>query len=202
MFNIILLLTAFNLWLILLGLGTKVLCARRRMCAAWAPQGYQYDHSWHQERTRLAMLEQIEDPGTIRHLQTLGVTEGWQCLEIGAGGGSIADWLCKRVGSGGHVTATDLETKFLMALDHANLEILRHDIVNDDLPEAAFDLVHERAVLTHIPERDARRLAALRGGRLLPIRFDLRGRASPWDGNDPIPRDKGRRDQFRPAVVR
>lgn len=132
---------------------------------------YAFDHAWQQERARLASLEQFEDPGTIRHLVALGVGPGWRCLEIGAGGGSIAAWLCKRVGPTGHVLATDLETKFLAALDEPNLEIRRHDVAVDDLPEAAFDLIHERAVLLHVPTREqvlARLVRALKpGGWLL-----------------------------------
>jgi SAM-dependent methyltransferase len=132
---------------------------------------YQFDHEWHLERARLASLERFEDPGTIRHLASLGVGAGWRCLEVGAGGGSIAAWLCERVGADGHVLATDLETKFLAALDYPNLEVRRHDITTDPLPEAAFDLVHTRALLLHLPGRDQvlrRLVAALKpGGWLL-----------------------------------
>jgi 16S rRNA A1518/A1519 N6-dimethyltransferase RsmA/KsgA/DIM1 with predicted DNA glycosylase/AP lyase activity len=80
-------------------------------------------------------LEARWDPGTIRHLETLGVGEGWHCLEIGGGGGSIAEWLCRRVGPKGHVVATDLDTRFLEALDYDNLEVVRHNIVTDAVPE-------------------------------------------------------------------
>jgi SAM-dependent methyltransferase len=132
---------------------------------------YQFGHEWEQERARLASLEQFEDPGTIRHLEMLGVGAGWRCLEVGAGGGSIAAWLCQRVGPSGHVLATDLETKFLAALDYSNLEVRRHDVAADELPDAAFDLIHERAVLLHVPDREralARLVRALKpGGWLL-----------------------------------
>jgi len=49
------------------------------------------------------------------------------------------------------------------------MEIRRHNIVSDPLPDAAFDLIHARLVLIHIPEREkvlARLVAALKpGGR-------------------------------------
>jgi SAM-dependent methyltransferase len=115
--------------------------------------GYHFDHEWREERARLASLEQFEDPGTIRCLDALGIGPGWRCLEVGGGGGSIAAWLCERVGPTGHVLAVDLETKFLTALDYPNLAVRRLDITTDDLPDAAFDLIHERAVLLHIPDR-------------------------------------------------
>ena len=138
---------------------------------------YQFDHAWHQERERLASLEQFEDPGTIRHLEALGVGAGWRCVEVGAGGGSIAAWLCERVGPDGYVLATDLETKFLAALDYPNLDVRRHDITRDPLPEGAFDLVHTRAVLIHLPDQRealARLTRALKpGGWLLCAESDF-----------------------------
>jgi SAM-dependent methyltransferase len=132
---------------------------------------YQFDHEWQLERARLASLEQFEDPHTISQLEAIGVGEGWRCLEVGAGGGSIAAWLCERVGPRGHVLAVDLETKFLQALDYPNLEVRRLDVTSDPLPEAAFDLIHERAVLIHLQrpeEAIARFVRALKpGGWLL-----------------------------------
>jgi hypothetical protein len=55
---------------------------------------YTFDNSGAQAATRFAALAAIFDPGTIRHLQDIGISEGWRCLEVGAGGGSIAKWLC------------------------------------------------------------------------------------------------------------
>ena len=76
-------------------------------------RGYAYDHAWARERERLAGLEAALDPGTREHLTRLGVGPGKRCLEIGAGGGSVAFWLAERVAPGGTVVATDIETSFL-----------------------------------------------------------------------------------------
>src|SRR3712207_2281029 len=111
---------------------------------------YVFDNAWQQARDRLAGLEQAFDPGTIRHLAARGVGPGWHCLEVGAGGGSIADWLCRQVGSSGRVVATDLDTRFLEALAYPQLESRRHDIVTDELEEGAFDLIHVRLLLHHL----------------------------------------------------
>ena len=113
------------------------------------------------EGERLAGIQQAWDPGTFRHLTGLGVSEGWRCLEVGAGAGSVARWLCERVGEKGSVLATDIDTTLLEGIDLPNLEVRRHDIVNDALPEGEFDLVHTRLVLIHLPERERvlRRLA-------------------------------------------
>lgn len=137
---------------------------------------YVFDNEWEKERERLAGLEAVYDPGTIRHLEAIGVAEGWRCLEVGGGGGSIAEWLCWRVGDKGRVLATDVNTRFLDALTGPNLEVRKHDIVSDDLPTESFDLVHTRLLLEHLPDRDQalkRIVAALRpGGWLLIEDFD------------------------------
>jgi hypothetical protein len=58
---------------------------------------------------RFAGLEATFDPSTISYLTGVGVTYGWACWEIGAGGGSIARWLAERVGPTGSVLATDID---------------------------------------------------------------------------------------------
>lgn len=50
---------------------------------------YALDNAWEKARRRLALLEQQLDPLSQRRLAELGVSEGWQCLEVGGGGGSI-----------------------------------------------------------------------------------------------------------------
>ena len=47
---------------------------------------YLYDAGWRQERERLAGIESLWDPGTIRQMEVRGVAEGWTCLEVGGGG--------------------------------------------------------------------------------------------------------------------
>jgi SAM-dependent methyltransferase len=114
---------------------------------------YLLEHDWDAEPRRLQLLERHADPTTKRRLEATGLGEGWRCLEVGAGRGSIAHWLAKRVGPPGHVTALDLETSLLEWLDEPNLEVVCGDVLEIDLPERSFDLIHTRAVLMHIPER-------------------------------------------------
>jgi SAM-dependent methyltransferase len=133
---------------------------------------YQFDHQWEKERLRLAALERAFDPCSQRSILAIDAQRGWRCLEVGGGGGSMAEWLCRVIAPDGVVVATDLETGFLEAIGAPNLEVRQHDIVNDPLEEGGFDLVHSRAVLDHLPERDAvlgRLLRALRPGGWLTL---------------------------------
>lgn len=118
-------------------------------------QSYLLDNAWREGRARLDAVEEFLDAGTIALLERRGVGEGWTCLEVGAGGGSIAKWLASRVGATGHVLATDLDTRHLVEIAGlANVEVRRHDIVADTLPDSQFDLIHARLVLEHLRGRD------------------------------------------------
>jgi SAM-dependent methyltransferase len=97
-------------------------------------------------------FERERDAATIRYLEEIGVYSGWQCLEVGGGAGTIAEWLCQRVETAGHVVATDLDTRLLEAIASPNIEVRRHNIVNDDLEIDFYDLVHARYVLLHLKE--------------------------------------------------
>jgi SAM-dependent methyltransferase len=140
---------------------------------------HRYLHSVEQddaEFKRLALQAGIIDPNTIRHLEMRGVSTGWKCLEVGAGAGSIAQWLSRRVGPAGRVVATDIDLRFLQRVGAPNLEVRRHDILNDELEKDAYDLVHCRLLLLHLhePERALRRMAEAvhAGGWLLAEEWD------------------------------
>ena len=129
--------------------------------------GYSLDNTWNQASQRLALLEGQLDPISQRRLTGLGVGDGWQCLEVGGGGGSLTRWLCDQVGPTGRVLATDIEPRLLEQIGEPKLEVRRHDITEEDLPERQFDLVHARWLLHHLPhpeEAIARMVAALRPG--------------------------------------
>ena len=98
-------------------------------------------------KERPGAFERERDAATIRYFEEIGLSGGWHCLEVGAGAGTIAEWLCQRVGTAGHVVATDLDTGLLEAIISPNIEVRRHNIVNDDLEIACYDLVHARYVL-------------------------------------------------------
>ncbi|HEV7662159.1 MAG TPA: methyltransferase domain-containing protein, partial [Chloroflexota bacterium] len=141
-----------------------------------ASSAYILDNALEQARERLSAGAEWLDPWTIGQLEAIGVGQGWACLEAGAGGGSITKWLCKRVGEQGRVLATDIDPRFLGVLSYLNLEVQRHDITTDALPENQFDLAHARLLLCHLPSRDlalSRMIAALKpGGWLVVEDFD------------------------------
>jgi SAM-dependent methyltransferase len=135
---------------------------------------YVYDQSFTEERERLAGIERLWDPGTRRVLAQLGLGPGWRCLEVGAGGGSTTAWLAEQVGESGSVLATDVYTKFIEALELPNVEAREHNVLEDELPEAEFDLATSRLVAEHLgPEVIRRMVPALKpGGVLLTEDYD------------------------------
>jgi SAM-dependent methyltransferase len=139
------------------------------------------------ERERLRLMGAVRDPHTIRHLEEIGVSHGWRCIDVGAGGGSIARWLSERVGPTGRVLATDLDTTALEQAAMTHVDVVRHDIVNDELEENAFDLAHTRYLLLWLAEREEalrRIVAAVRpGGWVLVGDVDVRT-VTPAQPND------------------
>jgi SAM-dependent methyltransferase len=139
---------------------------------------YVLDTSDELEQERLALQAELWDPFTCSFLHKTGVDAGWRCLDVGGGAGSVASWLHQRVGAGGSVVVTDIETRWLEPLAGPNLEVRRHDIVADPLEPEAYDLVHARLVLMHLPERKAvlaKLAAAVRpGGWLVVADYDQR----------------------------
>ena len=119
-------------------------------------------------RRRHESIARIWDEGTFALLDRLGIAAGWLCLELGAGGGTVARWLAHRVGARGHVVATDRDTALLDRASAANLEVRRLDIVADEMPEPAFDLVYTRLLIEHVGLDSISRIAtALRPGGVL-----------------------------------
>lgn len=112
---------------------------------------YILPHTILQEDRRLTLMSCILDPCTFFRLEQTGIGEGWICLEIGAGNGSVSHWLAEKVGNNGHVVSADIETNFLECLDLPNLEVRKLDIVNDSVENSAYDLVFARAILHHLP---------------------------------------------------
>jgi SAM-dependent methyltransferase len=125
------------------------------------------------EYERLDLMSKILDPWTREYLTALGVRDGWHCLELGGGNGSIAEWLAAKVGSSGSVTAIDINPVLLQLLPAQNLSVQRMDLRTDGLPAESYDLVSCRALLHQIadyaPQVLARMAEAVRPGGWLLI---------------------------------
>lgn len=138
---------------------------------------YMFDTADEGERDRLLAHSLMWDPVTRRRLDEIGVAEGWRCLEVGAGSGTVTRWLADRVGDSGSVVATDLDTTWLRSLDARNVQVMRHDVTTDPLDETAYDLICVRLVLTHLPDPraivDKLLRALVPGGWLLLEDYDM-----------------------------
>jgi SAM-dependent methyltransferase len=145
---------------------------------------YVYAQGFAEERARISGMEALWDPGSRVLLDELGIGRGWKCLEAGAGGGSMVEWMVER---GAHVTAIDIDTRFIESLASDAIEVRRVDLRTYELPQSEFDLVHARLVLEHLPNRRQildRLAAALRPGGWIVIEdYDFTGFG--FEGDDP-----------------
>jgi 2-polyprenyl-3-methyl-5-hydroxy-6-metoxy-1,4-benzoquinol methylase len=107
--------------------------------------------SFESELARLQVLEKVADPGSRRRILATGINSGWQCLEIGAGAGSIMNWMASIVGTEGKVTAVDLDTRFIKDTHLPNVEIVEADVNQVTFPNL-FDLIHLRNVVIHLED--------------------------------------------------
>ncbi|BCS35067.1 methyltransferase [Luteitalea sp. TBR-22] len=148
---------------------------------------YIFENAAPQAGMRLGVLADIFDETTRQCLAARGVQDGWRCLEVGGGTGTIAAWLASRVGPTGSVLVTDIDPQLMSTVSAKNLEIRHHDIESDPLPADAFDLVHARLVLSHLARPDLalfRMVSALKpGGWLVVEDFEV---PPPGDGDDAL----------------
>ncbi|MEU2715359.1 methyltransferase domain-containing protein [Streptomyces sp. NPDC007205] len=136
------------------------------------------------ERDRLESIQHSVDTFTTNILQGLPIRSTWNCLELGAGAGSIAYWLADHCPDG-HVVAVDLDTRHLDGGRATNLEIQEADITRQDYTPGTFDLIHARYVFCHLSDRDemvARAAGWLSPGGWLIIEepYDLPADTSPF----------------------
>jgi hypothetical protein len=133
-----------------------------------------------------AAVEAFYDPESIRLLYARGIDEGWRCLEVGGGGGSIARWLLSRCGDYGRIVVTDIDTSHMQDLQDPKVEVDHHDIVRDPVPDNVFHLVHERLVLGELTERDTaleKMVRTVRGGGMIVVEELDRATLAPAAGD-------------------
>ncbi|MFE7169971.1 class I SAM-dependent methyltransferase [Streptomyces sp. NPDC057616] len=93
------------------------------------------------------------DDTTWARLRALGVGPGWNCLEVGAGTGTIARRLLDEAGAAS-VLAVDRDVRFLSERRTPRLDVLEADVTAPHFVRGTFRLVHARFVLMHLAERE------------------------------------------------
>ncbi|MEV4122304.1 methyltransferase domain-containing protein [Micromonospora sp. NPDC049645] len=134
------------------------------MATATSDDTYTFDNGAPDAVPQMHALESFLDPITTRRLARPVLRPGATCWEVGAGGGSMARRIARAVGGDGHVLATDIDPTHLVA--EGNLQVRRHDVRTEPPPGDAFDLIHARLVLLHLPDR--RRVLRTLTGALAP----------------------------------
>lgn len=166
---------------------------------------YLLDNQQPQATVRFIAIAELFNPVTFRHVEALGISAGWRCWEVGAGGATVPAWLAERVGTTGSVLATDIDVSHLSSEGDYDVQV--HDVGNDAVPTGDFDLVHARLVLVHVPARDQALQtlvdALAPGGWLLLEEADpaLQPRACPDEQGDAERLANRLRDGFRTLMA-
>lgn len=145
----------------------------------------------HPPETASEYIKSLEDPGRDswqepdRVIESLGVRQGDEVADLGAGSGYFTVRLAREVGPAGKVYAVDIDSKMLDYIEQRakeekleNIQTILADPNDPKLGSASVDLIFICDVLHHIHERDKyypKLLRALRpGGRLVNIDFQKR----------------------------
>ena len=122
------------------------------------------------EAERLRILDAVYGETSRSFLRRAGLRDGWRCADFGCGPGHTALWIAEQVARTGQVTGVDRAELFVNLartnarqrnLDHAHF--IKADASAAALPNASFDLVYSRCLLSHLPDPLAvlRRMTAL-----------------------------------------
>jgi ubiquinone/menaquinone biosynthesis C-methylase UbiE len=106
------------------------------------------------EQDRLRTLSRVADGRTRRALVDVGIATGWHCCDVGSGAGVIAAWMAEQVGPTGRVVSIDVDTRF-QPPSGGVVEVRTLDVTSEPIGAGEFDLVHARAVLQHLAQREA-----------------------------------------------
>ncbi|MCX5264631.1 trans-aconitate 2-methyltransferase [Streptomyces sp. NBC_00199] len=123
-----------------------------------APHGGRYGESVFRpeqagEDERIDFGALAYDDITMARLRALGVGPGWDCLDVGAGTGTVSRRLLEEAGVAS-VLAVDRDVRFLEARRIPGLRVLEADVTAPGSVPGRFRLVHARFVLMHLPERE------------------------------------------------
>lgn len=139
-------------------------------------------------RERLRILSRVMRPATLAVLKRAELQPGWNCLDVGCGGGDVTREIARIVGDQGRVVGCDIDAQ---QLDLARRETEEADIRNVEYrnlnvatssPAEMFDCVYSRFLLTHLVHREAvvgrLRDCVVPGGLIVIEDIDFRGHFS------------------------
>jgi len=115
-------------------------------------EDYMFSKSNVDENARLRDIEKYFDPRSRELIFETGIGEGWTCLEVGPGAGSIMEWMGEQVGESGLVIGLDNEPKVPSHVTGENVKLRTEDIRESKLDDSRFNLIHGRFVLQHLPD--------------------------------------------------
>jgi SAM-dependent methyltransferase len=106
---------------------------------------------------RLARQAHVMASATAAFLSRVGVSAGWQCLDVGCGDGQVTLELARAVGPDGRVVGIDIdESALAIARDAAQRAGVSAEFVCAEAAQPfasdAFDLVYSRLLLSHLAE--------------------------------------------------
>jgi SAM-dependent methyltransferase len=106
------------------------------------------------EIERLRIQAEALRPFAESLFETIGVREGWNCVDLACGPVGVLRSLSHLTGSTGSVVGVDRESnqvaaasQFVKENELANVKIVRGDAMDTGLPRKSFDLVHSRFLL-------------------------------------------------------
>jgi SAM-dependent methyltransferase len=109
------------------------------------------------EAERLQLQARVWQPAAEAMLDGIGIEPGWSCLDLGCGAMGILGPLSQRVGPNGRIIGVDADQRSLNVAQEylhdqhlTNVELLERNVLQTGLPDATFDLVHERFVLPYV----------------------------------------------------
>lgn len=141
------------------------------------------------KREQLRLLAAAYNDVSQKRLESLGIGQGWYCLEVGAGGGHMAKWMAEKVAPDGFVVALDRDAGFVRELGLAGVEARQADIVNAELEKDVFDLAYTRFVASHLSDplcAFRKMVAALKPGGWLVVEDADYASYRAADGNHPL----------------
>jgi SAM-dependent methyltransferase len=111
------------------------------------------------ERVRLLAQCEMHRSEAELLLERIGIGTGWDVLDLGCGPLGILDILAQRVGRADRIVGIDREPEYLAMVARSmsernitrRVDLIEADGADTGLPEASFDLVHERLVLNNVP---------------------------------------------------